>query len=61
MQSLINDLLEYSRVSRISGEPKHTDCEFTLNKALSTLKLIISENRATVPQDPLPEVMADST
>ena len=61
MQNMINDLLEYSRVTRISREPKTMDCEFILNQVLSNLKLIIKENKATISHDPLPEVMADST
>jgi len=61
MQNLINDLLEYSLVTRISREPEPTDCEFILNQALSNLKLIIKENDATISHDPLPEVMTDST
>jgi PAS domain S-box-containing protein len=61
MQNLIKDLMEYSRVTRTSREPKPTDCEFILNQVLSTFKLILDENEATVSHDPLPEVMADST
>ncbi len=61
MQNLINDLLEYPRVTRNAREPKPMNCEFILNQVLSTLKLIISEKKATVSHDSLPEVMADST
>ena len=61
MQNLIQDLLEYSRVTRISGEPESTNCEFILNQVLSTLKLIIKENNATISHDSLPEVMTDFT
>ena len=42
-------------------EPKTTNCEFILNQALSNLKLIIKENKATISHDPLPYVMADPT
>jgi PAS domain S-box-containing protein len=61
MQNLINDILDYSRLTRTSREPKTTDCEFILNQMLSSLKLIINKNKATVSHDPLPEVIADST
>ena len=61
MQNLINDILEYSRLTRISREPKPTECEFILNQALSSLKLFINENKATVSNDPLPKVIVDST
>jgi len=61
MQNLINDILEYFRPTRISRESKPTECEFILNQALSSLKLFINENKATVSNDPLPKVIADST
>ena len=60
-QNLINDLLEYSRVTRINREPEFTNCEFILNQVLSNLKLIINEKKATGSHDPLPEGIADST
>jgi PAS domain S-box-containing protein len=61
MQNLIQDLLEYSRVTRISREFETTDCELILNKVLLNLTVVIKENKATVSHGPLPEVMADST
>ena len=60
MQNLINDLLDYSRVTRSTRELETIDCELILNKALSNLKLFIKENNATISHDPLPVVMADS-
>jgi light-regulated signal transduction histidine kinase (bacteriophytochrome) len=61
MQTLINDLLEFSRVTTRAGEPQSTDSEFVLNQVLSGLELYIKENRATISHDPLPEIMADNT
>ena len=61
MQVLINDLLEFSRVTTRAEEPEPTDCEFVLNQILSNLELYIKENKATVSHDTLPEVMADNT
>ncbi len=61
MQVLINDLLEFSRVTTKAKEPEPTDSELVLDHALSNLDLYIKENKATVSYDPLPEVMADST
>ncbi len=61
MQNLINDLLEFSRVTRSSREPKTTNCEFILNQALAGLKMVIKGNKATISHDPLPTVMADPT
>ena len=61
MQNLINDLLEFSRVTTRAGEPEPTDCEFILGQILSNLELFIKQNKATVSHNPLPEVMAEST
>ena len=60
MQNLINDLLEFSRVTTITREPEFTDCKFILNQVLSNLKLFIIENKATVSYGSLPKIMADS-
>jgi len=61
MQNLINDLLEYSRVTRSDKEFETIDSGLILTKVLSTLKLFINENKAKVTYDTLPEVMADPT
>ncbi|MHB8101147.1 MAG: PAS domain S-box protein [Methanosarcina sp.] len=61
MQNLINDLLEFSRVTTRGREPELTNCEFVLNQVSSNLEIYIKENKATVSHDPLPEVIADST
>ncbi len=61
MQVLINDLLEFSRVTTKAKEPEPTDCEFLLNQVLSNLELYIKENKAAMSHDPLPEVIADNT
>ncbi len=61
MQVLINDLLEFSRVTSRAEEPKTTDSELILNQVLSNLELFIKENKATVSHDTLPEVVVDNT
>jgi PAS domain S-box-containing protein len=61
MQNLINDLLEYSHVTRSDKEAKTTNCELILNQVLSNLKLMIKDNKIAISHDPLPEVIADST
>ena len=45
MQNLINDLLEFSRVTTKAREPEPTDCEFLLNQVLLNLDLYIKENQ----------------
>src|SRR5665647_3198428 len=59
MQNLINDLLEFSRVTTKARDPEPTDSEFILDKVLSNLEVFIEENEATVSYGYLPEVMAD--
>jgi PAS domain S-box-containing protein len=56
MQNLINDILEYSRVTRTSREPKFTNCKFVLNQALADLKMVITNNKATISYVTLPAI-----
>ncbi len=61
MQTLINDLLNYSRVST-RGQPfMLVDCNVILEQAIANLQLAIADSRAVVTYDPLPQVMADAT
>ncbi|BBZ07834.1 histidine kinase [Mycolicibacterium doricum] len=63
MQVLINDLLTFSRVGRLSAA--HTDVELdeVLDAALSNLETAIEESGAQIvrPEEPLPEVLGDPT
>ncbi|MDZ8240444.1 MAG: GAF domain-containing protein [Nostoc sp. ChiQUE01a] len=61
MQTLINDLLNYSRVST-RGQPfKRVDCNAVLKQAIANLQLAIADSKAVITYDSLPEVMADAT
>ncbi|MCC5628554.1 GAF domain-containing protein [Nostoc sphaeroides] len=61
MQTLINDLLNYSRVST-RGQPFITvNCSIVLEQAIANLQIAIADNKAIVTYDSLPEVMADTT
>ncbi|MEH1884751.1 GAF domain-containing protein [Nostoc sp.] len=61
MQTLINDLLNYSRVST-RGQPfKLVDCDVILRSAIANLQIAIADSKAIVTHDPLPKVMADTT
>jgi len=61
MQTLINDLLAYSRVGR-RGEPiQTTDAEAALQATLQNLNLAIQEYGARITNDSLPTVQADPT
>ena len=59
MRGLIDDLLTYSRVSRLGKPFEITDLESTLEIVLLNLKTSIAENEALVTHDKLPTVMAD--
>ncbi len=61
MQNLINDLLEFSRVTTRANEFESTDCEVILDHVLSNLEVSIKENEAVISQDHLPTVLADPT
>ncbi|HMF32220.1 MAG TPA: MASE3 domain-containing protein [Candidatus Lokiarchaeia archaeon] len=61
MKELIDDLLEYSRIST-KGVPFTTvDFELLLSDALSDLHSAIEESGATITHDPLPMVAVDGT
>ena len=61
MQTLINDLLNYSRLSS-RGQPfMLVDCNVVLEGALANLQLAIAESKAVVTHETLPQVMADAT
>ncbi len=56
MQSLIDDLLSYSRVGRLEDARRPVDCEHVLDEALRNLSAAIRESGAQVTHDPLPTV-----
>ncbi len=60
MQQLINDLLEYSRVSTRQKPFEPTDVNVVMARVLETLKLNIEERHASVTHDTLPTVTADA-
>ncbi|MEH2432977.1 MAG: GAF domain-containing protein [Nostoc sp.] len=61
MQTLINDLLNYSRVST-RGQPfMSVNCSIVLEQAIANLEIAIADSKAIVTHDSLPEVMADAT
>jgi len=59
MQHLINDLLEFSRVTTRAKELEVTDVESVYNQVLINLEVSIKENNVVITHDPLPVVMAD--
>jgi two-component system, chemotaxis family, sensor kinase Cph1 len=59
MQTLINDLLAYSRVGSQGKAPEAMEMQDALDVALQNLGAAIEAAGATVTHDPLPHVMAD--
>ncbi|MEV4106834.1 ATP-binding protein [Nonomuraea sp. NPDC049695] len=56
MQLLINDLLDFSRVGRITGEKSVVESGAALDAALENLSGTIEDTEATVTRDELPKV-----
>ncbi|WP_392895478.1 CHASE3 domain-containing protein [Streptomyces sp. LN699] len=61
MQTLINDLLAFSRVGRVHHELQDVDLDKTLERTLSALSVGIEETGAVITHDPLPTIAADPT
>ncbi|MEH1866067.1 MAG: GAF domain-containing protein [Nostoc sp.] len=61
MQTLINDLLNYSRVSTRGQLFKLVDCDVILQQAIANLQIAIADSQAIITYDHLPRVMADTT
>ncbi len=60
MQTLISDLLTYSRVGTQGKALEPTSCDEVLDRVLRNLKFAIEESGAKVTREPLPVVMADA-
>jgi signal transduction histidine kinase len=61
MQSLIQDLLAFSRVGRQETTLKITDCNEIVGQAMRDLQAAILESGAMVTHGPLPRVMASGS
>ena len=61
MQTLIDDVLAYSKVDIQGVEFQLTEVGTALERALANLRGRISESGAVITHDPLPTVMADNT
>jgi PAS domain S-box-containing protein len=60
-QRLINDLLDYSRVTTKGKEFTPVDCNTLLDQVLTDLSLLIEEKGAKITHDPLPTIKADAS
>ncbi len=61
MQTLVQDLLAFSRVGRQGTEPKLTDCNEIVASALKNLQAAIEQSGAQIVCGQLPKVMADGS
>lgn len=61
MQTLITDLLNYSRVGTRGKPLQPTNCEAVLERTLAALQLAISESGAIVTHDSLPTLAGDES
>ena len=61
MNSLIQDLLAYSRISTRGQPPKPTDLNDAFERAVRNVHAAIDETDAQITHDPLPTVPADPT
>lgn len=61
MQSLVRDLLAFSRVGRNGREPQALDLNGVLQLVLSNLQTLVRETNAEVRHEHLPEVVVDAT
>lgn len=61
MQSLINDLLMFSRIGTRGKPLEPVDAHAVLGQAISVLKINIDEAKAIITNDQLPEVRADAS
>jgi light-regulated signal transduction histidine kinase (bacteriophytochrome) len=61
MQTLIDDLLTYSRLTTREAPLEATDCSQIVQEVMANLKSAIDESKAIITSDPLPVVKADST
>ncbi len=59
LQTLINDLLTYSRVGSRGQDLEFVDCEKVLQNVLLNLQMAIEQSNATITHTPLPQVNAD--
>jgi PAS domain S-box-containing protein len=61
MQTLIDDLLSYSRVGRLEDPRQPTAIDHVLDLALKNLAVVVQETGAQVTHDPLPTVQGIPT
>jgi PAS domain S-box-containing protein len=59
MKTLINDLVEYSRIEKLGKPFKKTDANLVLQRVLTSMEVSIEETNAQITHDKLPVVWSD--
>ena len=61
MQTLVQDLLVFSRVGRLNSENRDTDCNVAVEIAIANLQVAIRESDTHITHDYLPVVLVNPT
>ncbi|OKI30593.1 sensor histidine kinase [Streptomyces sp. CB03911] len=61
MQTLINDLLAFSRVGRVHASYTPVDLEQVFARTVDSLSIAIADNEAVITHDALPRISGDAT
>ncbi|MBV2356324.1 CHASE3 domain-containing protein [Streptomyces sp. J2-1] len=61
MQTLINDLLAFSRVGRVHNDHQSVDMDAVFTRALENVSVAVEETGAEITHDTLPPVVGDAT
>ena len=61
MQTLVQDLLTFSRLGRQGTDLQSTDCNVVVEAAVKNLRTTVDESGAQVTHDPLPVVVTDGS
>lgn len=61
MQTLIDDLIAYSRVSTKGQTLEPTDCKGVVDRSLANLRAACEHSAAVITRDPLPTLRADAS
>jgi signal transduction histidine kinase len=59
MQTLVKDLLAFSRVGRKQETPRETDCNLVVRNVIANLRSLIQETGARISYEALPVLVAD--
>jgi light-regulated signal transduction histidine kinase (bacteriophytochrome) len=61
MKALIQKLLKYSRIGTTAKDFREFDLNYTLDRVLSDLKVVIVENNADIVRQDMPRIWGDET